>query len=258
MVTINGYITDDNGTRIRGYREIRFAYRLLREALTDLHPLKFLYLGGPVHAKCWKLALGGDTEAAAQLFTQEALAGQSREHVKYFAENVFMEDSFFYGIIRRLPKAGRMLDTAPIHGANENLEAAHKKGKKTAILSMGFRELIVPHLKKHGVLDYLNFVLCNNFAYQDDKVSGIETIVADKGESIKHLSAKLGLPEDGSGVVYIGDGKADVPAFREVEYPVISPVAKAKFKEECRGEFGKKLFIPNNYQDVRMRFDLDI
>ena len=266
MPEIKGYITDDNGTRIKGYREIRFGYRLWRESfIPDFDFRRFFYLAGPVQAECWKLALSGQVESAAEFFTEKAMAGHSKCHIEKIARTVFMEDSYAYFLLLilskmpKLGKIGRLLDTKPIEGANEALWTAKKRGKKTGILSMGFEEFISAHLAHYGIREEVDAIMANRLLYEDGIVTGIDKRVKNKGESLQHLLYNLGLENDGSGVVYLGDNEIDAPVFRKVEYPVVAPNAKKKFRERCLEDpdFGKRVFAPKDYFEVARKYGLE-
>ena len=260
MAVLKAYFTDDNRTRIRGYREIGIEYRLLWEAIAGGRLLRASYLAGPVQARCWKYALSGDLQRAADTFINNAMIGETEEHARWLAENVFFEDGLIYRIVRKAPKFGKLLDTAPVPGANEALRAAHEKRIPTAILSMGFREFIGAHLRKHGYMEDVDRILANGLLIKNGKIAGIDRKVVDKGESIEELFDGFGLNHDGSGVAYGGDEILDLPALERVEYAFISPIAKPKVRDELEGRLtdkGRKVLIPKDYREVVNKFGLD-
>ncbi len=267
MPEIRAYITDDNGTRIPGYREIRLAYRVWRQAIFPGFDFRRAYdIGFKTQPKCWRLALDHKVQEAADTFVGEAMRGLTRDQIRYLARNVFIEDSPLYGFLRSLPKAGKLFDTKPVPGTNEIVRAAKQKGKKTAILSLGFEEFILGHLKHHGVEDYFDALLANRIKYDGvNRVAGIDVRVPDKSIGMGRLLRDLELPADGSGVVFVGDSELDVPGFRKVEYPVVVASAKPEFKERCRTdtEFGDRVFVAEDgftvadgYEEIADRFNL--
>ncbi|HLD56662.1 MAG TPA: HAD family hydrolase [archaeon] len=260
MPEVKGYITDDNGTRIPGYREIRLAYRVWRQSLFPNFNLRDFYeIGFQTQPKCWRLALDHKVQEAAETFVGEAMVGLTRDEVRYLARKVFLEDSHFYGLLTRLPKAGKLMDTKPVPGANETARAAKTMGKKTGILSLGFEEFILGHIEHHGLTGYFDVILANRLAYLDGKVVGINRRVQEKGSGMEKVLSDLELPADGSGVVFVGDSELDVPGFRKVEYPVVVASAKPEFKERCSAdpEFGDRILIAEDgYEEIASRFNL--
>ncbi len=271
MPEIRAYITDDNGTRIPGYREIRLAYRVWRESIFPGFDFRRAYdIGFETQPKCWKLALAHRVEEAAEVFVGEAMKGLTRDQMRYLARNVFLEDSITYPLFRllsKLPKIGkigRLMDTKPVPGANETVRAAKTRGKKTAILSLGFEEFILGHLLHDRVDGYFDALLANRLKYDSDKVVGIDRRVPEKGSGMEKLLQYLNLPADGSGVVFVIDSELDIPGARKVEYPVVVANTKPEFKERCRSDpdFGSRVFIAESlteqdgYQNIAVRFNL--
>ncbi|MBI4164053.1 MAG: HAD family hydrolase [Candidatus Aenigmarchaeota archaeon] len=261
MPEIKAYITDDNGTRIPGYREIRLAYRVWRQSLFPNFNLRDFYeIGFQTQPKCWRLALDHKVQEAAETFVGEAMVGLTRDDVRYLARKVFLEDSHFYGALTRLPRAGKLMDTKPVPGSSATVCAAKTRGKKTGILSLGFEEFILGHIEHHGLTGYFDVILANRLAYLDGKVVGIARRIKEKGSGMEKVLSYLELPADGSAVAFVGDSELDVPGFKKVEYPVVVASAKPEFKERCRGDpdFGNRVFIAaDGYQDIRVRFNLD-
>ncbi len=261
MPEIRAYITDDNGTRIPGYREIRLAYRVWRQSIFPNFNLRDFYeIGFQTQPNCWRLALDHKVQEAAETFVGEAMVGLTRDEVRYLARKVFLEDSPFYKLLTSIPKAGKLFDTKPVPGSSATVCAAKMMGKKTGILSLGFEEFILGHIEHHGLTSYFDVILANRLAYLDGKVVGIGRRVEEKGSAMERILSDLELPVDGSGVVFVGDSELDVPGFRKVEYPVVVASAKPEFKEICRGnpDFGSRVFIAaDGYQDIRARFNLD-
>ncbi len=258
MKKISGVVLDYNGTFVPGYHEIPLGYAVLAESYRK-HGLnrRVLELAVPLHIKCLYLTLAHKMDELGKYFAENVLKGEEAEFVDDFSRRFDIHDQNNKWARRGLRtwKIGKKMDTKPIEGAVKYVKKAKEGGRKTGIWSHAFQQPIENNLKRYDLWELFNEVEANPWIVDkrpnNDKIVGVEQRVAfdDKSKDFREFLSRLGLKEDGDGVVYVGDSEQDFPVFKMVEYPAIAPGSKEKMKEKLNrydhGLWARTLTFPD-------------
>jgi len=129
----------------------------------------------------------------------------------------------------------------------------HEKGKKTGILSVGYKRIIEKTLEQVGYSDVFDKIFANTLLGYDGKAVGFSLDVYE--EKARYIMSRfLDIHTREGDILYIGDSSDDMPVAQMLPKGnfIVPFLAPYEFKEEMARKYGA--FVPESQKDLERYF----